>query len=159
MRGPLGVSWILSLPTNSWRQVSTTATVGRETEAQVHGADFILVTYFVAQSPGSLLSKPWPCLRPLGLGWDQEQTPVLRKPFLSGGWVPCWITQLGQLPQCLHSLYIWSKRSSKSDVLGVCAHGAGSLPFLQCLPLPWVRRSMKLSPELFSEAGLQFWPR
>lgn len=34
-----------------------TVTIGRETEAQINGADLILVTYVIAQSPGSLLSS------------------------------------------------------------------------------------------------------
>lgn len=39
-------------------QLKTDAvTIGREFEAQIHGADFILATYVIAQSPGSLLSS------------------------------------------------------------------------------------------------------
>lgn len=34
-----------------------TVTIGRETEARICGADLSVVTYFVAQSPGSLLSS------------------------------------------------------------------------------------------------------
>lgn len=70
---------------------TSTVTTGRETEAQIHGAALIIVTCFVAQSPGSLLSsETLVILRPsfkLGVMLGAES--IFQKAFSL-----CWMSSL-----------------------------------------------------------------
>lgn len=73
-----------------------TVTIERQTEAQIHGADLIIVTYFVAHPTGSLLSsETLVVLRPsfkFGVMLGAES--ISHKAFSLSGLVPCWIMEL-----------------------------------------------------------------